>query len=363
MKRLALPRINRKSPYLFSILLLTTLMLSLTFVWQTGHAQQTELTLADILTGLRSKKVPIAERNKLLTEAIKRRGVTFALTPEIEKELEITGADKELIETIRQKGPTIPAAPTPAPKSTVAPVPTPTPQILDAVFYQNRANSRLVKGEYDLAIADYNKVIELNSKDSSVYFTRGMAYQNKKTYSLALADYDKAIELNPQEAIAYLNRGDIYERIGDNQKAIANYRKVLELDADNEDAKNGLKRLQPETAKVVPETKKPEPVAPPESKPVDASEPVELGQLNNLATNLVTPAYPEVARKARVQGRVIVQITLNEEGKVVTAKTTSGSSLLRYAAEDAARKSKFKPTLVNNKAVKATGFISYNFVD
>jgi len=44
-------------------------------------------------------------------------------------------------------------------------------------------------------------------------------------------------------------------------------------------------------------------------------------------------------------------------------KTPAELALLRAASEDAARKSKFKPTLVGNRAVKATGFITYNFVD
>src|SRR5439155_9424865 len=64
-------------------------------------AQQSQLSLADFLIGLRSKKVTLEERNKILTEAAKVRGVTFALTPEIEKELENTGADKNLITAIR----------------------------------------------------------------------------------------------------------------------------------------------------------------------------------------------------------------------------------------------------------------------
>ena len=58
-----------------------------------SFAQQAQLSLADFLIGLRSKKVTIEERNKILTDAARERGVTFALTPEIEKELENTGAE------------------------------------------------------------------------------------------------------------------------------------------------------------------------------------------------------------------------------------------------------------------------------
>jgi TonB family protein len=377
MKRTALPRIKSASRRLFPFLLLASLIFSLTAVFQTGQAQQLPLTLADILTGLRSKKVTLADRNKLLTEAVKKRGVTFTLTAEIEKELEITGADKDFIETIRQKGPITKAAPV-VPAATAAkpaPGPTPAPSAAappDFTFYQNRANARFVKGEYDLAVVDYNKVIELNSKDASTYFYRAMAYYNKKAYGLAIADYNKAIELDPKDSMLHLNRGDSYEKIGNLQMAAEDYRKAVELDAENETAKSNLKRLQSELAKNLPEPKKPEissaPVAA-ASAPSSVSEtavpaqPVELGQLNNLALSLAMPTYPEIARKSGIQGMVSVRVILNEEGKVISAKATSGQSLLRFAGEAAAMKSKFKPTLVRNQAVKSTGFIVYNFVN
>jgi protein TonB len=56
-------------------------------------------------------------------------------------------------------------------------------------------------------------------------------------------------------------------------------------------------------------------------------------------------------------------VTISEEGKVISAKATSGPSMLRIAGETAAMRSKFKPILAGNQAVKATGFIVYNFVN
>src|SRR5688500_6917100 len=66
-------------------------------------AQTPQLSLADLLIGLRSKKVSLQERNTILTEAVRQRGVTFTMTPEIEKELETTGASPTLVEAIRLK--------------------------------------------------------------------------------------------------------------------------------------------------------------------------------------------------------------------------------------------------------------------
>jgi outer membrane biosynthesis protein TonB len=52
---------------------------------------------------------------------------------------------------------------------------------------------------------------------------------------------------------------------------------------------------------------------------------------------------------------------LSDEGDVTSAKATSGHQMLRTSAEDAARRSKFKPATFNNKPLKGKGVIVYNF--
>jgi TonB family protein len=91
--------------------------------------------------------------------------------------------------------------------------------------------------------------------------------------------------------------------------------------------------------------------------------PLELGLLNNIALSLAVPTYPEFARKAGVNGRVMVRIIIDEKGKVISAKGIEGPKMLRSFAEDASLKSRFNPTLADNQAVKATGIIVYNFIN
>ncbi len=57
------------------------------------------------------------------------------------------------------------------------------------------------KGEYDRAIADYDKAIALKPKYADFYNNRGIAYDKKGEYDRAIADYDKAIALNPKMLI------------------------------------------------------------------------------------------------------------------------------------------------------------------
>jgi TonB family protein len=370
MKFASLPGVKLTYPYLFSFFLLTFSILSLTVATQTAQAQQVPLSLADILIGLRSKKVILYERNRLLTDAVRQRGITFALTPEIEKELVSTGADKELIEAIRQKNPVAKTTPMPLPKPLPTPVatpvpipvatPTPTPvPTPDFAFYRKRADENVGKGEYALAVNDYSKAIELNPKEVSVYLNRGLAHYNQKNYDLAAADYDKAIELNPKDSMLYFNRGNSYEKLGNLQKAAVDYQKAFELDAANEAAKLSLQRLRTEESKVLPKTNAPEKTTVSEASKAPPS--VELGALIDRAVRLVKPVYPPNAQKMNIEGQVTIQVSLDEEGNVVSAKATAGPPLLRSVCEDAARKSKFKPATVGNQPVKATGFISYNF--
>jgi TonB family protein len=97
-------------------------------------------------------------------------------------------------------------------------------------------------------------------------------------------------------------------------------------------------------------------VAPPAPKMITG------GVLNGKATNLVKPAYPAAARAVNASGAVNVQVTIDEEGNVISAAAVSGHPLLRAAAVEAARASKFSPTRLSGQPVKVTGVIVYNFV-
>jgi TonB family protein len=359
MKLTSFPQIKFAPVKFLPFFLLMTFLLSLTVFPQTAQPPQAQLSLADILIGLRSKKVTLPERNTLLTDAVKKRGVTFSLTPEIEKELENTGADKSFVEAIRQKIQKVDAPVAAVMKSAAVSVAASTPAP-DFAFYRKRADDYVIKGSLDLAVIDYSKAIELNPKDVSSYFSRARAYSSKKEFKLAAADYDKTIELNPKDSTAYFSRGESYEKMGNSQKAIGDYQKAVDLDANNESAKINLQRIQAEQARILQEQKQKEEAANPAAIPATPQS-VELGQLNSIAVKLAVPVYPEMAQKMNVEGTVTVLISLDEEGKVISAKAVSGQKILRAAAEDAARKSKFKPAMFNNQPIKATGFINYNF--
>lgn len=86
-----------------------------------------------------------------------------------------------------------------------------------------------------------------------------------------------------------------------------------------------------------------------------------IGVANGKATFLPKPQYPATANAMRLEGKVDVQVMIDEKGNVTSAKAVSGHPFFRVVAEQAARSARFTPTLLSNVPVKVTGVIVYNF--
>jgi Flp pilus assembly protein TadD len=105
----------------------------------------------------------------------------------------------------------------------------------DHSAYSNRAAIHEKKFDTDSAIADYTKAIELFSKvfpagAPGYHWARGKAYSENGDYERAIADYDKAIAQAPSQPHFYNGRGVAHQLKGDLDRAIADYDKALALD-------------------------------------------------------------------------------------------------------------------------------------
>jgi TonB family protein len=89
--------------------------------------------------------------------------------------------------------------------------------------------------------------------------------------------------------------------------------------------------------------------------------PMEIGSLIDMATQRVNPSYPQTAKSAHITGTVTVYLEIDEKGTVKTVHRTNGPQLLRQAAEDAVRRWKFRPTVIDGQPVSVLGFINFNF--
>jgi len=81
-----------------------------------------------------------------------------------------------------------------------------------------------------------------------------------------------------------------------------------------------------------------------------------------VVTRSATPVYPELARKAEVEGTVVVMATIDEGGNVISAWIANTTAeVLDQSALDAAYKFKFTPAKQRDVAVKATISIPFRF--
>jgi periplasmic protein TonB len=73
------------------------------------------------------------------------------------------------------------------------------------------------------------------------------------------------------------------------------------------------------------------------------------------------PFYPAVAKAAHVEGLVVIDAIIDEQGNVVQAKVVEGPPLLVAAALDAVAKWKYEPTYLNGEAVEIRTHVQVTF--
>ena len=79
------------------------------------------------------------------------------------------------------------------------------------------------------------------------------------------------------------------------------------------------------------------------------------------ALTRVAAIYPPIAKQMKASGEVQVAITIDENGRVIEAKATSGHPALRSAAEEAAKKWVFKPASLDGKPMRQRDVLTFTF--
>jgi TonB family protein len=96
--------------------------------------------------------------------------------------------------------------------------------------YITRGNNRLDNGEYDLAIADFDKAIEIDPTAAMAFADRGMANIWKRNLELARKDLDAAYVLNPRNPVVFRGRGVLALYADDLAEAIEAFAISLEIE-------------------------------------------------------------------------------------------------------------------------------------
>jgi dienelactone hydrolase/regulator of sirC expression with transglutaminase-like and TPR domain len=103
----------------------------------------------------------------------------------------------------------------------------------EAAEQYNRGLERYRAEDMAGAIAAYTRAIELDRKYADAYNNRGVSYLLQKNYEAALADFNRSIELAPSD-LAYINRGNILFSQQKIEEAIADFSAGLKLKASAE---------------------------------------------------------------------------------------------------------------------------------
>jgi tetratricopeptide (TPR) repeat protein/DNA-directed RNA polymerase subunit RPC12/RpoP len=101
-----------------------------------------------------------------------------------------------------------------------------------AIAYNERGINYGKKGFYDRAIEDFNKALQINPRYAVAYYNRGFVYDEKDFYDQAITDYSRALEINQEYAKAYCNRGISYGKKGFYDKAIDDFSKALKINPE-----------------------------------------------------------------------------------------------------------------------------------
>ena len=81
--------------------------------------------------------------------------------------------------------------------------------------------------------------------------------------------------------------------------------------------------------------------------------------LSSLLINQVLPTYPAAAQSKGIQGTVVLMLQVEKDGRVSNVVVVSGDSLLAPSAVGAARRLRFRPYYLDDKAVPTEGQILY----
>jgi len=99
--------------------------------------------------------------------------------------------------------------------------------------YVNLGVAYYEKGDYDRAIREYARAIELKPDYAAPYFNRGIVYHAQGDFDREILEYTKAIALKPDYAGAYCNRGIAYAGLGNHEQAIRDLTRTIELRPNN----------------------------------------------------------------------------------------------------------------------------------
>jgi tetratricopeptide (TPR) repeat protein len=106
------------------------------------------------------------------------------------------------------------------------------PQADMAVAHNDRGIGYGMRGDYQLAIDDFSRALELKPDYHDAIANRGMARRGLRQFDQAIADFDRAMALKPGFEVTYHQRGVTWFMMGQNERAIRDFDEAIRLKPD-----------------------------------------------------------------------------------------------------------------------------------
>jgi len=95
--------------------------------------------------------------------------------------------------------------------------------------YLQNGNDSLKAGDFNQAVYEYTKAIDINPNLAKAFDNRGVAFAKQGYLAPAISDFTMAIAIDPKDSEAYNNRGHAYAVQGDLTQAIRDYSKAIKI--------------------------------------------------------------------------------------------------------------------------------------
>jgi TonB family protein len=239
-----------------------------------------------------------------------------------------------------------------------------------APYYNNLGEAESKLGNVSDAVHAYRNAAQLDPEKSGQYdFNIGAVETNAGDLEAADAAYDDAIRADPDFSKSYYFKG--INLLGDSQtargqaeipsEAVALFEKYLELSPDGRYADMCHKAVDFISHEIRTTYKRGETAdrrsAPPEERNYESAPSRETNQF----VTRIQPAYPALAREAKIQGTVTLLAVIEKDGSIASLDVLSGNPFLIEAALDAVKGWKYKPYKIGGHVAVVHTQILVNF--